>query len=236
MKLIVLPVLISLFIFVSNTKAQQIDWLTDYRTAGKLAADSGKPMLLDFTAAWCKPCREMEKIFWMRADVIELSRNFVCVKIDTEQNQKLADKFNVSMLPHLIMTDSWGFGLNFHRGFGINGVREITEKLVALPIDFSEIGEAQRQIANDKKNLAALSKIADFYRRKEFYYVSTEFYNRMLKVERNVSRREIIMLNLAEDYRKIGWNSEAKIMLETIKKEFPNSSQLEKVNSELSNL
>lgn len=236
MKLIVLPVLISLIIFVSNTKAQQIDWLTDYRTAGKLAADSGKPMLLDFTASWCKPCREMEKIFWMRADVIELSRNFVCVKIDTGQNQKLADKFNVSMLPHLIMTDSWGFGLNFHRGFGINGVREITEKLVALPTDFNEIGEAQRQIANDKKNLAALSKIADFYRRKKFYYVSTEFYNRMLKLERNVSRREIIMLNLAEDYRKIGWNSEAKIMFETIKKEFPNSSQLEKVNSELSNL
>lgn len=236
MKLIVLPFLISLFLFVSSANAQQINWLTDFKTANKIAVDAGKPMLLDFTAVWCKPCREMEKDFWARADVVELSKDFVCVKIDTEQNQKLADKFGVSMLPHVITTDSWGFGLNFHRGFGINGVREITEKLLAVPKDFSEIREAQNIIQSDKKNLDALLKIADFYRRKKFYYLSCEFNNRILKLEKNQSKRERLMLDLAADYLQIGWTEEAKNLLAKFKKEFPASAHIEKVNRDLSGL
>ncbi|HXG84199.1 MAG TPA: thioredoxin family protein [Pyrinomonadaceae bacterium] len=236
MKLIVLSFLISLFIFVSSTNARQIDWLTDYKTANKLAVDTGKPMLLDFTANWCKPCREMEKDFWSRADVIELSKDFVCVKVDLEKNKSLVEKYVVATLPNVILTDSWGNGVEFHRGFGINGVREITEKLLALPKDFSEIKEARKIIASDKKNLAALEKIADFYQRKKFYYLSSEFYNRMLKLEKDISKRELLMLNLAENYLQIGWNAEAKDMLKTIKKEFPNSARMEKVDRDLANL
>lgn len=236
MKLIVSSFLISLLIFVSSTNAQQIGWLTDYKTAHKLAVETGKPMLLDFTANWCKPCRQMEKEFWSRAEIIELSKDFVCVKVDVEKNKSLAEKYVVAALPNVILTDSWGNGVEFHRGFGINGVREITEKLLALPRDFSPIKEAHKIIASDKKNLKALSEIAGFYQQKKFYYLSSDFYSRMLKLEKNVSKRELLMLNLAENYLQIGWNADAKDMLETIKKEFPNSPRMEKVNRDLANL
>ncbi len=236
MKLTVLSFLISLFIFASPADAQSIEWLTDYKTAAKIAVDAGKPMLLDFTAVWCKPCREMDRDFWARADIIEISKDFVCVKVDLDSNKTLADKYRVAALPNIIMTDSWGNGVEFHRGFGINGVREITEKLLALPKDFTEIREAQRVIQSDKKNLEALTLIADFYRRKKVYYLSSDFGSRMMKLEKNAARRELLMVNLAEDYRQIGWNAEAKNMLERFKKEFPESPRMEKVNRDLANL
>lgn len=236
MKLIILSFLVLILLFTSNSNAQQINWLTDFKAAGKIAVETGKPMLLDFTAAWCKPCREMDKDFWARADVVELSEDFVCVKIDTEQNPALAEKFGVSMLPHVIATDSWGSGIEFHRGFGRNGVREITEKLLALPKDFSPIKEAQRIAASDKKNLKALIEIADFYQQRKVYYLSSDYYKRILKLEKVQPKRELLMLKLAENYRQIGWNAEAKIMLQTIKKEFPNGMQIEKVNRDLADL
>lgn len=233
MKLIFLSFLISLAFFNNTAQAQQIEWFTDFKAANKVAVETGKPMLLDFTAAWCKPCREMEKDFWARADVIEISKDFVCVKVDLDTNEPLADKYRVVALPHVIVTDSWGSGVEFHRGFGKNGVREITEKLLAVPKSFAEIREAQKIVASDKKNLKALTTIAEFYRQNKIYYLSGEYFERVLKLEKNAAKRETLMLNLTTNYLQIGWRVEAKEMLERFKKEFPNSSQIEKINRDL---
>lgn len=236
MKFIVFLLLFFLAQFSANAQQQEVNWQKDYREASRIAVETGKPMLLDFTAAWCKPCREMEAVFWSRADVVELSKEFVCVKVDLEKNAKLANEYRVEYLPNVVMTDSWGSGVEFHRGFGINGIRDISEKMRRLPKDFSPIREARRTIESDKKNLDALRQIAEFYRQKKFYYLSSEFYERLLKLEKNVLKRELLTLNLAENYLQIGWNADAKKMLETFKKEFPNSAQMEKVNRDLANL
>jgi thioredoxin-like negative regulator of GroEL len=236
MKLIVLSFLISLFLFVSSVSAQQINWLTDYKTAQKIAAETGQPMLLDFTADWCKPCREMEIRLWSRADVIEIASRFVCVKIDFDKDKNLVNKYGVGKLPHVFTTDSWGAALNFHRGFSSNAETEIIENLLAVPKDFTEIKEARERLASNKNNLNALAQIADFYQQRKFYYLSSEFYNRMLKLEKDHAKREMLMLLLAENYFQVGWNSESKKMFEAIKKEFPNSEQTEKINRYPANL
>lgn len=234
MKLIVLSFLISLFVLTAD--AQKIEWLTDYKTAQKIAAETGRPMLLDFTAEWCKPCREMEKRFWTRADVIEIAQKFVCVKIDYDKNERLVYKYGVGMMPNVFTADSWGAALNFHRGFGANAGAEIIEKLLAVPKDFTELKESGAHLASNKNNLPALGQMADFYQRRKFYYLSSEFYNRILKLEKDRAERERVMFILSENYLQIGWNGEAKEMLETIKKEFPNSIRLEEINRNLANL
>ena len=62
---------------------------------------SDRPVLVDFYADWCAPCRAMKPIL---EDVkARMGEEVSIFKIDVDKNQALAARFNVRSIPTLVL-------------------------------------------------------------------------------------------------------------------------------------
>lgn len=66
-----------------------------------LEASKTKPVLVDFFAAWCGPCRMQGPIIEEVAK--EIGENAIIGKMDIEESDKLAQEFNVMSIPTLMI-------------------------------------------------------------------------------------------------------------------------------------
>ena len=73
-----------------------------------------KVVLVDFWATWCAPCRMMAPV--LNDVASELTGNSLVGKINIEQHQTLAQKFNVRSIPTLILFKN---GTEINRFVGI---------------------------------------------------------------------------------------------------------------------
>lgn len=72
-----------------------------YTDALAQAKRENKPIVIDFMASWCVPCRRMEKETFTDPQVANLLDQVVFLKVDTDEHPDLAKSFDVEGLPDI---------------------------------------------------------------------------------------------------------------------------------------
>jgi thioredoxin 1 len=67
----------------------------------EIVLHNDKPVVIDFWAAWCGPCRMQSPVIEELAD--ELAGSAVVTKLNVDENPQLAAQFSVMSIPTLIL-------------------------------------------------------------------------------------------------------------------------------------
>ena len=96
-------------------------------TFDEVVLKSDKPVLVDFWAAWCGPCRMVGPI------IEEISKDYdgkaVVGKVDVDANQEFAAKFGVRNIPTVL---TFNKGELVNRQVGVSPKNVYSESLDAL--------------------------------------------------------------------------------------------------------
>ena len=85
-----------------------IVWLDDYVQALALARQTRRPLLIQFQTPGCVWCAKMDAETFASPDVIDLSRRFVCLRLDDAENAALCAHYGILEYPTTLFADTEG--------------------------------------------------------------------------------------------------------------------------------
>jgi thioredoxin-related protein len=142
-------ILISYLGVNAQEQKEEVQWLTDYNQALKIAKEENKPMLILFTGSdWCPPCKAMHKDLFHNKEFIDLSKRFVLLFIDFPKRKALPEKQR---------EHNYQIASKYHRGGVPTMVFVTPDEKVITKLSGYRYGQPER-------NLGVMKKILESYK------------------------------------------------------------------------
>jgi putative thioredoxin len=187
-------------------------WIIDTTTArfeaDVIQASSERPIIVDFWAPWCQPCRQLGPILEKLAN--EYKGRFTLAKVNVDENQEVAAAFGVQSIPYVAAVRDGRLAAEFVGVYPEEKLREWLAPL--LPSKAEELLKKGRALESSdaKAALAAYREAAEL--------------DSKLDAARVALARMLLKLNQDDECRKIIAELESRGYLEP---------EAEKVKSQL---
>lgn len=191
-------VLLSL-IFVNTCIAQE--WGTDLDQGLQAAKEAGRPVLIDFWASWCQPCKAMETQLWSTPEGKKLTSKFILVRLNFDTATAAIRKYHVSSVPTVIFTDSWGNQLARLAGF--QGPDPYLRTMTVVPADLEPLNSWNEALSKNSRDVEALRAIARFYYAAGAYEFSNVYYDRAAGHVATPAEKSEIQVSIGWNYLKL---------------------------------
>lgn len=101
-----------IYLLIPRPAPKEVAFAPFDATALQSAATERRPVLIDFSADWCIPCREMEHSTFVNPAVVKEAQRFVVMRADLTKNDHATDqlrgKYGVEGVPTTLIIDSAG--------------------------------------------------------------------------------------------------------------------------------
>jgi thioredoxin-related protein len=100
-----------------NHISTDIAWAPGFAAGQAQARRVHRPMLLSFSTPGCGWCAKMDAETFTDPRVLDLSRRFVCVRLDSTVDDAIAWRYGVIDTPTTVLTDEQGKSLTQFSGY-----------------------------------------------------------------------------------------------------------------------
>lgn len=83
------------------TKDEFIEYIFNYKSGEEFSLKGDKPVIIDFWATWCGPCKKLLPV--MEKLALKYKDQIIFYKVNADLEKELCSKYNINALPTLIM-------------------------------------------------------------------------------------------------------------------------------------
>lgn len=138
-----------------------IVWLDDYKAALNRAQEIKRPIMVEFWTSWCLYCGKLEKQTLGDPRVVELSKEFVCARLDADVQKAAASRYEPEGFPTVVFAAPSGEEIVKISGF--RAADPFLTVMRAVHDRGQELFECMATLEKEPRNFAARKAAAAIY-------------------------------------------------------------------------